>query len=280
MARRDNLQKTAPQKAPQDLPRVGVPYRATAEEDAGEAMRSKVAPYLRAVEAAGGTPVLISLHLPPEELNRLAATLDGFVLPGSGADVDPTLYGALPDPNTSKADPLRERTDWALLDHAFAEHKPVLAICYGTQLLNVYRGGTLVQDISGDLHTPIQHSWIGRDEGRPEPFHPTWIEPGSHLAELAGAAAAEVNSSHHQSVREPGRGLRVAARAPDGVIEAVECTGDAGWIVGVKWHPERQWPRAGESRAGSQGSADGLAQALFRQLLEAARSRAAAASRR
>jgi putative glutamine amidotransferase len=246
-------------------PRIGIPWRSLKDENAGR--RDKLDPYLRAVEAAGGEAVPISLRSSPEELARLAEDLDGFVLPGSGADVDPERYGARREPQTSDADPARERTDYALLDHAFGNRKPVLAICYGTQLLNVYCGGTLVQDIPSEVKNALQHPWE-REAGRPEPHHGAQIVAGSRLERLTGTHEAEVNSSHHQAVREPGRGLRVAARSPDGVIEAIEGEGD-DWVLGVQWHPERQWPEATSPGAPS-GVA--LARALFEELARAAES--------
>jgi putative glutamine amidotransferase len=245
-------------------PRIGVPWRSLREEDAGR--RERLVPYLEAVEAAGGEAVAISLRSSPEELARLARELDGFVLPGSAADVDPARYGAARGSHTADADPARERADDALLDSAFARHKPVLAICYGSQLLNVRCRGTLVQDIPSEIAAPLEHPWTGREQGRPEPHHDVRIVPGSLLERLAGTLEAEINSSHHQSVREPGKGLRVAARASDGVVEAVEWTGE-DWILGVQWHPERQWPQASSPAA---PAAVALARALFEGLVRAA----------
>ena len=160
---------------------------------------------------------------------------------------------------SAEADSDRERTDFALLEHAFAEHKPVLAICYGVQSMNVFLGGTLIQDIPSALHTPIQHPWSNRDKGAPEPFHAAEIESGSRLRELAGADEVGINSSHHQSILDPGRNLRIVARAPDGVVEAVEWTGDSNWVTGVQWHPERM------------AESDPLSQRLFGTLMEVAR---------
>jgi putative glutamine amidotransferase len=238
-------------------PRVGIPYRTRNEELKGE--RGKYNMYCQAVLRAGGEPVEVSLALPPDQFRKLADSLDAVVLTGSPADVNPSLYGAARNPASAEADPDRERTDFALLEHAFAEHKPVLAICYGVQSMNVFLGGTLIQDIPSDIQTPIQHPWSNRDKGAPEPFHVAKIESGSRLRDLAGADEVGVNSSHHQSILDPGRSLRIAARAPDGVVEAVEWTGDSNWVTGVQWHPERM------------SESDLLAQRLFGNLIEVAR---------
>jgi putative glutamine amidotransferase len=237
--------------------RVGIPYRTRKEELKGE--RAKYDKYVQAVQRAGGEPVKISLGFTSDELRKLAQTLDAVVLPGSPADVEPSLYHAGRHPKCNEADRDRERTDFALLDHAFTEHKPVLAICYGVQSLNVFLGGSLIQDIPSEVRTQIRHPWTGRDQGVPEPFHTVHFEPGTRLAKLAGAGEATVNSSHHQSILEAGRNLRIVARAADGVIEGVEWSGDANWVTGVQWHPERM------------AETDSLAQVLFRDLVAAAR---------
>jgi putative glutamine amidotransferase len=194
-----------------------------------------------------------------ESLQALLPTLDGFVLPGSPADVAPEDYGRT---NTGKSEPAdlpREQTDRAVLDHAFAENKPVLAICYGCQLLNVYLGGTLIQDLQSETGTSLPHR--KRDltpEPADDPRHPAQFEPGSRLATMAGAPEAVVNSSHHQSIEQPGRQLKITGRSPDGIVEGVEWTGDANWVTGVQWHPERM-------------EGDPLAERLFTELVGAAR---------
>ena len=221
-------------------------------------MRKKYENYLRAIEQADGKPVEISLGLSSTELQALAETLDAIVLPGSPADVNPARYGAPRHSESADDDADLERTDLALLEQAFAEAKPVLAICYGIQVLNVFLGGSLIQDIPSELRTAIQHTWDGASKGAPEPVHAVRFAPDSRIAKTFGALDAEVNSSHHQSIREPGRNLRVVGRAPDGVVEAVEWTGDSNWVTGVQWHPERM-------------AGDALAQMLFRELIAAAR---------
>jgi putative glutamine amidotransferase len=240
-------------------PRIGVPWRTAAEETANQ--RAKIDKYMKAVESAGGEPVLLSLLTDSETLKRKAEVLDGFVLTGSPADIDPSHYGAKRHPAAADADASRERTDFTLLEHALITGKPVLAVCYGIQSLNVFLGGTLIQDIPTELGTKVCHS-PEEDElpgggDAPDAIHGATIEAG-RVFSLAGAAEAEINSWHHQSVLEPGQGLRITARAPDGVVEAVEWTDNSNWVVGVQWHPERM-PR------------DPLARALFREFVTIAR---------
>jgi putative glutamine amidotransferase len=235
------------------VPRIGVPYRTRKEELTGD--MSWYDNYLAAARSAGAEPIPVSLRLRTNELHAALRRLDAFILPGSPADVHPSLFKAEAHPDCSLSDPRREATDFALLEHALAEHKPILAICYGLQSLNVFLGGTLIQDISTEIPTEIQHSWP--DHKGDEPHHSVTFQPQSRLASLAEAREAVVNSSHHQSILRPGRGLRIVASAKDGITEAVEWTGQPDWVMGVQWHPERM--------AGT----DPLAQALFRSLVRA-----------
>jgi putative glutamine amidotransferase len=259
--------------AAQDRPRVGVPYRTSAEEAAGN--HAKHAQYCDAIARAGGEPVAVSLQLDDAELKKIAQTLDAYVLPGSPADVNPALYGVERSPKCDDADPARERTDYALLEDAFANTKPVLAICYGAQILNVRLGGTLYQDIESELPGSLNHTKDGVPKDQPDPVHDAVIQSGGELGQIAAATGLEqsgdgiwarVNTSHHQSVHEIGHGLRVAARAPDGVIEAVEHEPHKHWVVGVQWHPERPT----HDKMG-----DALSEELFRALIQATRTTAA-----
>jgi putative glutamine amidotransferase len=236
-------------------PRVGIPWR-TSEE---EAQRNfpKIANYQEAVRKAGGEPVLVSLN-DRQEQGRVIPTMDAFVLPGSPADVKPEEYGAVNDGLSAPADSPREEADRAILAHAFAEKKPVLAICYGCQLLNVYLGGTLIQDVRAELGTTTAH---GKKDvpasTKEDPVHRATFAAGSRLAELA-AGSTEINSSHHQAIRQPGKNLQVTAHSSDGVVEGVEWTGDSNWVIGVQWHPERMF-------------GDAFSERLFRDFVAAAR---------
>ncbi len=240
-----------------NLPRIGIPWRTSQEET--EQNRPKILDYENAVRKAGGEPVLLSLR-DEALLKAQLATLDGFMLPGSPADVEPKEYGARNEGKSEPADQPRERTDRAILDHAFAGKKPVLAICYGCQLLNVYLGGTLVQDLRSETGTTVAHR---KKDVWPialsDPKHDVRFEAGSRLARMAGETKAVVNSSHHQSVEKPGRQLRVTGASTDGIVESVEWTGDANWVIGVQWHPERM-------------PGDALAERLFSELVGAAKS--------
>jgi len=227
-------------------PRVGIPWRTSQEEAEGN--QPKIRNYEDAVRRAGGEPVLLTLA-DPMELDRTLPTLDAFVLPGSPADVEPAEYGTVNQGLSAPADLAREATDRAILKHAFSEQKPVLAICYGCQLLNVYLGGTLIQDLRTETGTTTPHRKKDlTPEPKDDPRHAATFEQGSRLAAITGGGRGEVNSSHHQAVATPGKSLRVTARADDGIVEGVEWTGDANWVVGVQWHPERMFGDASAER--------------------------------
>jgi putative glutamine amidotransferase len=169
------------------------------------------------------------------------------LLPGSPADVDPAKYDAARDPKTAAADSLRDAVDELLLADAYRERKPVLAICYGLQILNVYRKGSLVQHIE---------SSVNHEAGKKVPIaHTVQVTQGSRLAEVVGGARVDlgslpVNSSHHQSAESPGDGLRVVARCrEDGVVEALEGIEQDHFVLAVQWHPERSVDDDAPSRA-------------------------------
>ncbi len=232
-------------------PRVGIPWRTSNEEEKARTSGPKGKPgrtedYRKAVERAGGEGILVTLK-DEEERNRLIPTLDAFILPGSSADIDPLEYHGKNSGKSENPDKHRERADRAILKFAFAEKKPVLAICYGLQMLNVYQGGSLIQDIPEALPNrphAVPHGTTDIAAGAKggDQIHDAALTARSVLAKLAGSSAVQINSRHHQAIDKLGENLRVTALAPDGVIEAVEWTGDSNWIVGVQWHPERMPP--------------------------------------
>lgn len=249
------------QAEPGKRPSVGIPWRTTQEQREGK--RDKLDYYFQAVRAAGAEPVEVSLEQSPEQLEDQLKKLHAFVLPGSPADVDPSRYGAARHPKTKTLDPNRDATDEAILAHALNLSKPVLAICYGCQVLNVHLKGTLVQDIPAvrpNRPHAVPHGTTDLAAGAKsgDQSHDAALTSGSILAKLAGSSAARINSSHHQSIDRPGENLRVTALAPDGIIEGVEWTGDSNWILGVQWHPERM-------------AGDSLSERLFGDFVAAAR---------
>lgn len=238
-------------------PRIAIPVPHSQKPD--YAQRS-LPQYVSAIEKAGGEAIVIQLDRPSEAIARQITECQAVLLPGSAADVDPQKYNAARSPETAAADPLRDAVDELLLQDAHNLRKPIFGICYGLQSLNVWRTGTLVQDIASVLHSPVKHE-AGRTIARAHNVH---IDPVSNLAgilqadpETASAAAAElrpldiaVNSSHHQSAESVGDGLRVVARCPeDGVVEAIEGTNGSHFVLAVQWHPERTYDDEASSRA-------------------------------
>ncbi len=239
-------------------PRIAIPVPHSGDpEYAAQALPQ----YERAVEMAGGEPVRIPLGRSPAEVMKLIEHCDAVLLPGSKADVDPAKYGARRDPHTAESDRNRDTVDELLLQDAYNMRKPVLGICYGLQMLNVYRTGTLVQHIE----SPVNHA-AGR---KVAVAHTAKVNPDSKLADilraapaLGGALLIPVNSSHHQSADVVGDGLKVVARSPqDDVIEALEGTAPDHFVLAVQWHPERSVDD------------DEPSQPIFRALVEAARVR-------
>jgi putative glutamine amidotransferase len=239
-------------------PRIAIPVPHSGNpEYAGRALPQ----YLRAVERAGGEPVRIPLDQSPAEVMKLIERCDAVLLPGSEADVDPAKYDAPKDPHTNPPDPRRDTVDELLLQDAYNMRKPVLGICYGLQILNVYRSGTLLQHIT----SPVNHS-AGR---KVTIAHTVEVDAGSRLAEIVTSAptaeghafSVPVNSSHHQAAEVIGDGLRIVARCPqDGIIEALEGTSPDHFVLAVQWHPERSVD-------------DEPSRAIFRALVEAAGAR-------
>ena len=190
--------------------------------------------YATAVEKAGGLPFLLpfmtDLSLIPEIVDRL----DGIVFAG-GDDLDPNLYGESLHPKAEPVDPHRQQFELALLAEVEKRRTPALGVCLGSQLMNVYRGGSLMQFLPDrELSEKIEH----RKLTDVDPRHPVQLVPGTIVADLLGKGEVLANSSHKQAVQRLGRGLRVIATSPDGVIEGVE---DPTFplFLGVQWHPER-----------------------------------------
>ncbi len=187
--------------------------------------------YVDAVHDAGAIPLII----PPqseENLRRLVETLDGILLAG-GADCDPAVYGEDAHPSVHPMDLRRQQNDLALARLARESGVPLLGVCLGLQVMTVAAGGKLIQDIRSEVETEIDHESHPDSRAR----HDVSIEPDTRLGAILGFLPVNVNSSHHQAVRTPGDGLRVNARASDGIIEGLEDP-ELPFYIGVQWHPE------------------------------------------
>lgn len=185
--------------------------------------------YFDAVSAAGGAPVLV----PPARegaCQRVLEALQGLVVPG-GDDLAAEEWGEAqrPCPRFVAEDARRLAHGKDLLRRWLALGRPFLGVCYGAQLLNLALGGSMVQDVPDEVPGALIHAGGA---------HPVEVAPGTLLFELLGSSRVEVNSRHHQANREPGRGLRVSARAADGVVEAIEGTAPGSFLLGLQWHPE------------------------------------------
>jgi len=191
--------------------------------------------YVRALTAAGCAPVLIPVLDDEDRLRAIYDRLDGIVFPG-GADVAPEEYGEEPIDNLNVFEAPRDRTELMLARWAFAEDLPTLAICRGQQVLNVALGGTLYQDLRHQGVTTVEHS-DADGRARNALIHRVRLDPGSRLAQLIDETSIEVNSLHHQSVKDVAASLRVSGTSEDGVIEALESPDRRFWIA-VQWHPE------------------------------------------
>lgn len=262
-------------------PRIAIPLPHGGDP---EYAQRAIPQYERALELSGAEPVRIPLDRTPAEVMKLIERCDAVLLPGSKADVDPAKFDAERNPKTEAADPKRDTVDELLLQDAYNMRKPVLGICYGLQILNVYRSGTLVQHIE---------SAVNHEAGRNVVVaHEVVVDGGSKLAEIVraienaddnagnGTASSRaerlfksrdgttgsralpipVNSSHHQSADVIGDGLKIVARCPrDGIIEALEGTSSDHFVLAVQWHPERSFDDDEHSRA------------IFKALVEAAK---------
>mgnify|MGYP005840057423 CR=1 FL=1 len=189
--------------------------------------------YVLAIEQAGGVPVAIPHGF--SSIERYVDMLDGFVFSGGLIDLQPEVYGEALKTDTLYRQDQRARFDIELMRKALESNKPILGVCAGVQLLNVVRGGTLYQhipDIFPDSDTE-HFDYHNRNDF----VHDVNFEDNSKLAEIFESKTLGVNSSHHMAIKDPGRGLKVTARSPDGVAEGVECA-EKPFVIGVQWHPE------------------------------------------
>jgi len=192
--------------------------------------------YAAAVEGAGGTAVLIPRDLPVIQYAAMRERYDGLLLTGGG-DVDISHFNGEPNPAIGNPSPLRDKLELALARLAIESGWPLFGICRGIQVLNVALGGTLITDIPSQYKTSIEHN-TATEKGRQHLAHTVDIVEDSSLAHIVGSTHIEVNSFHHQAIKQLAARLVVTARSSDGLIEAVELPGISKPVIGVQWHPE------------------------------------------
>lgn len=205
--------------------------------------------YSLAIAAAGGLPTMVAV-LDPALAEAYAAQADALVLSG-GADVDPALFGAHPEPKLGAVDERRDAFELALYRAFRAARKPVLGVCRGHQVINVAEGGTLHQ------HLPtVPGAWQhDQRDISGAPLHPVKLTSGSRLAGIFGTLEIRTNSYHHQAIDKLGAGLTAVAHSGDGLVEAVEERAGS-FVLGVQWHPEMAFERFPEQHAPFQALLD------------------------
>ena len=222
-------------------PNIGITMRIETATDRFYLQRH----YSEAVAAAGGAPVHISLIPNESYIESVFDNLDGLLLPGSDSDVDPLRYGQQPHPGLGSVQPLKDSTDLLAIAEAERRNIPIFGICFGMQVLNVSRGGTLIQDIASMKPDAIKHE---QGSPRDRPSHSVELMSGSLVEELCDVPNVDVNSHHHQAVDIVGENLLATAWSSDGIIEALEDPRGDRFVVAVQWHPELGWEHDSFSR--------------------------------
>ncbi|MBO4423190.1 MAG: gamma-glutamyl-gamma-aminobutyrate hydrolase family protein [Clostridia bacterium] len=189
--------------------------------------------YTDGILQAGGIPLIVPMDTDAESLSQLCDAADGFLFAG-GVDLDPALYGEEIYNDTVEVDPVRDKLETTAFGYVLPSDKPVLGICRGIQSVNVGLGGTLWQDVPSQCPDALTHR---QNEPTDVPTHRVKITDGTRLRDIVGADSLMTNSFHHQAVKAPGKGLKIAARTEDGIIEALESE-SGRFILLLQWHPE------------------------------------------
>jgi putative glutamine amidotransferase len=239
-------------------PLIGITSSLRTDEVTGWQYCMAYAPNVKAIERAGGLPLIIPVVVEMDTLRALYEHLDAILLPGGG-DIDPQRYDADKHPATHRIDALRDQTELTIARWAVEDNRPLFGICRGHQVVNVAMGGTLIQDIPTQLDSEINHD-LPNSKPRSTRVHEVTIDDSSRLASIIGKTKLNVNSLHHQSAGVHGPSVNFTAYAPDGVVEALEIP-DRRFAISVQWHPEDM-------------ADDEAAQRLFSAFVEAARERA------
>ncbi len=230
-------------ESPEIRPVIGLPCLRMLQPN-GSYRHAISSTYINALVNAGAAPLLIPSTASEEAIYSIYKLLDGLLLTG-GDDIDPALYNEGMD-GSEDIDRMRDATEIMITRWAMEDKLPVLGICRGQQLLNVAMGGSLYQDIPSQLpETNLNHRESALRQQRDYIAHPVKLQAESRLAKMLGVTELQANTLHHQSVKQPGKGLRVAGIAPDGVVEALESDEADRWVFAVQCHPEELWQQHG-----------------------------------
>lgn len=216
-------------------PLIGITTRRRNSDEGKNDQFALMTAYVESARKNGGAPVLVPLGLSDDELRDLFDRLDGLIFSGGG-DIHPQAFGAQTHESMYGVDEDRDRVEFSLIRWAAKEDKPFLGICRGAQVMNVALGGTLYGDIASEAPEAIKHNYFP-GYPRNKLVHLVAVGEGTRLANALGAPIAQVNSLHHQAIKTAAPSLETVARAPDGIIEAVEIPGHR-FALGVQWHPE------------------------------------------
>jgi len=195
--------------------------------------------YIRAVEAAGGTPIILPHVQRTELLSDYLGMIDGLLLPG-GYDIDPLLFNQEPAVGVGVIDPVRDQIEVRLIQDALATDKPIFGICKGVQILNIAAGGTIYQDLATEFpnsllrHAQRAAGWYAS--------HTVEIQPDSRLHHIVGETTTRTNSFHHQAIKDVAPDFTISAKAKDGVVEAIESPTHR-FVLGVQYHPEMMYEK-------------------------------------
>ena len=190
--------------------------------------------YVSAVEKAGGIPIVLPYSSDIKLVERLAERIDGLLITGGNFDINPVFYGEDPTDEIGELNNKRTAFEMEIARIALGRDMPVLGICGGEQLLNVAGGGSLYQDIETQVKGASNHQ---QKMPKTETHHSVIIEPGTKLHSTLECETIDVNSTHHQSIKEAGKGFIINAKSPDGIVEGIE-SDKHRFVLGVQWHPE------------------------------------------
>ncbi|ACL70934.1 gamma-glutamyl-gamma-aminobutyrate hydrolase family protein [Halothermothrix orenii] len=190
--------------------------------------------YVKAIVRAGGVPLVLPVLTNKDILKKYIELIDGLLLTGGG-DPDPRYFYEEPRPGLGEVDPQRDEFEILITGLALNTGLPLLGICRGCQLINIVEGGTLYQDLEKEYPNPLKHNQSSPGK---YPFHTVHVKKESWLYSISKMTNFRVNSVHHQAIKEVAPGYKATALAEDGVIEAIEKSGD-GFVFGVQWHPEQ-----------------------------------------